>query len=136
MNNILRIFSIILLLFLAINAFWGSIYLIADPSGKAIQIPIELLEGTPFSDYFIPGIILFISIGVLSLSVAFITIKKVKNYPWFIILQGCVLIGWLTTEIILNKDFFSSVLHYPFYTIGVLFIVFGSMITIRGENDI
>ena len=46
------------------------------------------------------GIILLFSIGFLSLVIAVLTIRKVKNYPRFIILQGCVLIGWLTAELI------------------------------------
>jgi hypothetical protein len=128
----LRIFAIILLFFIALNAILGSLCFIGDPSGKTIQIPIELLESTPFNDYLIPGIILFIAIGLLSLVTAYLTIKKVEIYPWFIILQGCVLIGWLTVELFLNIEFFSPILHYPFYSIGILFIVFGFIIKHRG----
>lgn len=103
----------------------GSLFLIADPSGKTIQIPIELLNGTPFSDYLIPGIILLFANGILSVVIAILTVKKIKHYQWFIILQGCVLIGWLTVELILNIEFFSPVLHYPLYSIGIIFIVTG-----------
>jgi protein-S-isoprenylcysteine O-methyltransferase Ste14 len=57
---------------------------------------------------------------------------KIKNYPLLIILQGCVLISWLTAELILNIEFFSPVLHYPFYSLGIVFIVTGfAMITLR-----
>lgn len=125
MKKTLRIIVIILLIFLALNAIGGGLFLIADPSGKAIQISIELLQGTPFTDYLIPGIILLFANGILSLATAILTIRKVKSYPWFIILQGCVLIGWLTFEIILNKKFFSPILHYPLYTIGIIFIISG-----------
>ena len=136
MNKTFRIIALILLFFLALNAIGGSLFLIADPSGKAIQIPIKLLQGTPFNDYLIPGIILLIAIGFLSLAVAILIILKIKKYPWFIILQGCVLIGWLTVELILNIEFFSPILHYQLYTIGILLIVSGFIIKNRGSNDI
>lgn len=136
MNKTFRIIALILLFFLALNAIGGSLFLIADPSGKAIQIPIKLLQGTPFNDYLIPGIILLIAIGFLSLAVAILIILKIKKYPWFIILQGCVLIGWLTVELILNIEFFLPILHYPLYTIGILLIVSGFIIKNRGSNDI
>ena len=132
----LRIFAIILLLFLALNAIGGGLLLIADPSGNSIRIPVELLQGTPFSDYLIPGIILVLANGILSLIVAILTIKKIKNYELFIILQGCVLIGWLTIEIILNKEFFSPTLHYPLYSMGVIFVVSGLTLMKRESHDI
>ena len=119
MNKALRTFALILLFILAVSAFFGSWGLISDPSGKAIQIPIEMLDGTPFNDFLIPGIILLFAIGFLSLVIAVLTIKKTKHYPWFIILQGCVLIGWLTAELILNKEFFYPIIHYPLYSIGI-----------------
>jgi len=31
--------------------------------GGGLDLPSEWLEGTPFSDYFIPGLILFIVVG-------------------------------------------------------------------------
>jgi len=121
----LRILTIILLFFLALNAIGGGLFLIADPSGETIQIPVELLQGTPFNDYLFPGIILVFTNGILSLAFAILTIKQSKNYHWFIILQGCVLIGWLTIELILNTEFFSAILHYPLYAIGIFFIFTG-----------
>ena len=128
MIKMFRIIVLILLSILAINAIGGSLYLITDPSGEAIQIPIELLDGTPFNNYLIPGIILLFAIGILSPVTIILTIKNDKHYPWFIILQGCVLIGWLTVELMLNKDFFVPLLHFSLYTIGILLLVLGFII--------
>jgi len=133
MSNKFRSISIVLLFGLAINAIGGGLFLIIDPSGKAIQIPLDLLEGTPFTNYLIPGLVLFFAIGILSSVVAVLTILKKKYYPWFIILQGFILIGWLTIELILNMEFFSPVLHYTLYTIGILLIVFGLIIKHKGN---
>jgi len=128
MNKALRTFALILLFILGISALFGSWGLISDPSGKSIQIPIKVLDGTPFNDFLIPGILLLFANGFLSLTVAILTIKKIRHYPWFIILQGCVLLGWLTAELIFNIEMFYPIMHYPFYTIGILLIVIGIII--------
>jgi len=135
MNKALRTFALILLFILGLSALFGSWGLISDPSGKAIQISIEMLEGTPFSDYLIPGIILLFANGFLSLLIAILTIKKTKHYPWFIILQGCVLIGWLTVELVMNIKLFYQIMHYPLYCIGILLIVLGFIIEKRKRPD-
>ncbi len=134
MIKLIRIILIVLLFFLALNAIGGGLLLIVEPSGEAIQIPVELLQGTPFKDYLIPGIILFFAIGILSLVSAVLTIRQKKYYQWFIILQGCVLIGWLTIELFLNKDFFAPVLHFPLYTLGLFFIVSGY--SMKGSKNV
>ena len=136
MLSILRIFLLILLFFIAINAFYGGWLLISDPSGEAIQIPVELLDGTPFDDYLIPGIILLLVNGILGLVVAFMIIFRNILYPRFLILQGIVLIVWLTVELILNIDFFAAILHIPLYTIAVIFIVVGWMFEKKLSNAI
>ena len=131
MVKIIRIIVLILLFILGIGALYGGLSFITDPTGESIQISIEVLDGTPFTNFLIPGIILLLANGLLPLAVAILTIKKSKYYPWFIILQGCVLMGWLTGELIINIELFFPIMHYPLYTIGILFIVFGFIIKKR-----
>ena len=125
-------FIIILLTILGSLAFIGSWGLIGDPSGKSIQIPIEVLEGTPFDNFLIPGFILLFAIGFLSFAVAIMTFKRSSHYPWFIVLQGCVLIGWLTAEILFNKELFYPAYHCPLYILGILLVIIGYMIHKKG----
>ncbi|MGM0576961.1 MAG: hypothetical protein ACQEXJ_14650 [Myxococcota bacterium] len=40
---------------------WG---LLSDPTGAALDMPLSLLDGTPFGDYLVPGVVLFTVIGV------------------------------------------------------------------------
>jgi len=124
-TNKLRTTAIILSMFVGLAAIYGGWMLIADPSGQTLQFPLELLNDTPFNDYFIPGLILFIIIGVYSFLVAIFSMSKFKNYTWLIIINGCLLIGWLTIELIMNKSFFLPEYHYPLYAIGALLIIIG-----------
>jgi len=125
MDSKLRIASIFLLLVIGFAAIYGGWMLIVDPSGQKLQIPLDPLEKTPFNNYMIPGVVLFVVIGIFSLLTVIFTIIKIKYYAWLIILQGCFLIGWLTIELLFNKDFFSPVLHYPLYAIGILLLIIG-----------
>lgn len=117
--------AIILLLLVAFLALYGGWMLIADPSGQSLQFPIAFLENTPFKDYLIPGILLFLFIGIFYLITALFTFFKIKNYAWLIILSGCILIGWLCIEVILNPAFFFPAYHYPLYIIAVILIIIG-----------
>jgi hypothetical protein len=120
-----RIIAIMLLVFLAFNALIGGWLLIIDPSGDKIQIPIELLQDTPFNNYLIPGILLFVFIGLLSVVGTILSLRRSKDYTSIIILQAVILIAWLSIEILLNPKFFSPHLHYPLYGIALLLLFLG-----------
>ena len=62
----------ILLLVLALNALGGGYYGMAG----AKDIPREWLKGSPFRDYFIPGLILLIFVGGSALVAAILVFIK------------------------------------------------------------
>jgi hypothetical protein len=132
----LRITAIVLLIILGPGALIGGWLLISDPSGQKIGFAIELLESTPFNNYLVPGVILFITIGLFSISIIITTWLKTKYYHLFIILEGFILVGWLTIELIYNPDFFLPALHFPFYAIGILLILDGMFLAKYLKNNI
>jgi len=125
-DKILRITTIILLIILGLTAILGGWGLIDDPSGKNISFPPGMLENTPFHSYLIPGIILFSLVGVLSLITAVLVFYKIKNHAWLVILEGAILVGWLTAEIFMG--FFLALMHLPYYTIAILLIIIGFLL--------
>lgn len=85
----------IMLLVIALNAFGGGYY---GMSG-AKDVPPEWLEGSPFVNYFIPSLILFVCIGGLSLY-AFITLVWIKRFSRTISFSaGLVLILWILVQV-------------------------------------
>ncbi len=60
------------LLFVAFGALYGGYSFLSDPSGGQMGIPLAWLERTGFSDFFIPGLILFTMLGVLPLLTVFL----------------------------------------------------------------
>ncbi len=101
--------------------------MVYDPSGEFMQMPLDFLIHSPFSNYLIPGIILFVFNGLLCIVAAFFTIKKDNNYPYLIVFQGSVLVVWLTVQIIMIRLFYPP-LHLPFYVIGLALIIIGSIL--------
>ncbi len=53
-----------LLLFQGISATPSGLILMIDPTGGMIRMPLDMLEGTPFSNFLIPGLILSIVLGL------------------------------------------------------------------------
>jgi hypothetical protein len=127
MQRNLRITAITLLLINSIGALWGGAGLIYDPSGEFMQMPLDFLTHSPFNSYLIPGIILFTVNGLMCLAAAILTIRKWSYHPQLIILQGALLAGWLSVQIIMIQVFYAP-LHLPFYLIALALIVSGSVL--------
>ncbi len=127
-----RIIAVVLLFFMGFWALMGSFALLVDPTGALLQIPLEYLKDTSFDDYLIPTLVLLLTIGISSIVIATRVIQKIKNYPFFMIVQGLVLLFWLTTQLLLNLDLYTPYLLIPFYLIGILLLVSG--LTIRRRN--
>lgn len=121
--KIIRIFSIILLLFTSLGALIAGYLFIADPSGSKLHITVDWLKHSPFDNFLIPGIVLFIVNGLLNLIAAVFTVFELKNYGKLIIIQGGLLIGWITIQVIMLQKM--NFLHYNFLVIGILLLIFG-----------
>lgn len=90
--------GMLLLAFNGLGAIYGGTLLIADPSGKLIQMPMEVLNRTPFHDFLIPGIVLFNLIGVFSLVALTAMLRHYRYYPLLILCEGILLTGWILIE--------------------------------------
>lgn len=123
-----RVLAIVLLFFLGFWALLGGYQLMTNPTGESLQIPLDYLKDTPYEDYLIPGIILFLANGVSSLVIGFSALRKVKNYPFFIMVQGTILLFWLTAQLILNLDFYTPFLHISCYLIAFFLMFLGMKI--------
>ena len=71
--------------------------------GEPWQMQQSLLRYSPFHSYLVPGIILFCAIGLLSSLVLWITLKKKPGYVWWIVAQGCILLGWIVVEVLVLR---------------------------------
>lgn len=121
--KLIRIISVCLMGFVGANALVAGLLLIIDPSGTLIKMPDDVLISTPFKNFLIPGIILFTLNGVLNLVAVVATLFWWRKYAVFILLQGLVLIGWITVQVIMLGSV--NFLHVTMFSIGFLLFSFG-----------
>jgi hypothetical protein len=120
-----------LLGFLGITSIIGAAPMIADPSGQLLRMPLSLLEHSPFHTFLIPGIILLLANGLLSLLILYATARQRPLYAWGVALQGCILTGWIVVEVILLR--MAMWAHYFYGAIGLALIVLG--LVLARENQ-
>ena len=104
-----------LLVFLSLSAIGGGGALIISPSGKLLGgLPLSILERSPFNDFLIPGIILFVILGLIPGLLVIALLKKpsclllerinfFKDMHWawsYSIYEAFALIIWIQVETI------------------------------------
>jgi len=119
----LRILACLLLLFNGTGAIFGGWSFIQDPTGNDLKIPLNYLEHSPFKDFLIPGIILFVVNGLFSLITLVWTAFQWKHYAWLIILQGALLTGWIIIQIMMLREY--SYFQFIFGGIGFALLGIG-----------
>jgi hypothetical protein len=121
--KVLRGIAIAILGFLGVSAMVGAIPLILDPTGRMLSMPLSLLEHSPFHNYLIPGIILLMANGFLSLWVLYISARRRQGYGWWVAFQGCVIAGWIVVEMIMLR--MAMWAHYVYLAVGIALILLG-----------
>lgn len=127
MKKLIQFILIFLLLINGLTAIYGGGLLIYDSSGTILQIPLELLDYSPFSNFLVPGMVLFLGNGVLNLYTAIIGMRKSPHFPAFTALCGLFLLSWLTIQIVIISEFYPYA-HIPYYVIGSLLFIGGMIL--------
>ena len=91
--------AVCLELFLSLSALGGGLALILGPRGEIIPLPLGLLNGSVFATYFLPGLVLFLVLGLGSMAAAWITWRGHRRGPLATITTGFALLIWMGVEI-------------------------------------
>ena len=87
--------------------------MIARPDGALLQMPVDLLKGSPFSNYLVPGLLLLTLLGVYPLVVAWavwclpgwnwperLNPFETRHWSWAAALSaGCILAIWISVQL-------------------------------------
>lgn len=129
---------IMLLLFQVLSAFGGGVTMAAKPDGSALGIPLSMLDGSPFHNFLIPGIILSVVLGVLPLIAAIglmfsgkwywmgiCNIYSHRHWAWtYALYTGLGLIIWITVQ---HMYIGYSILQTIYQSLGIAIVVFALM---------
>jgi len=96
-SNLIRNTLGVLLAFVALNAFGGGYY---GMSGAA-DVPREWLQGSPFKDYFIPGLFLFLVIGGSFLYAAIAVFAQMRRARFFAFAAAIIVLVWLAVQVMI-----------------------------------
>lgn len=95
-RNFIHTALIVLTLFLALTAFGGGIQLI---SGFYVP-PVEMLNGSPFTNYTVPGLALGLIVGGSALFTAILLIRKNKFATLASVSTGVIIMFFEFVEIL------------------------------------
>ncbi len=95
-RNILYVVLTVLVIFQSISTILGGIALLAN----VISMPVELLRGSPFKDYTIPGLALSLLAGGSALFAAILLFRKSKFSILFSTTAGVVMMFFEFVEVL------------------------------------
>lgn len=121
-------------LFLAVGALYGGGSLILSPDGSMLGMPAGSLSGSPFPNFLIPGIILFLFNGVFPLFILAGLIRK-PQWPWagfanlyrdrhwawtYSLFSGIIVIIWIMVQLLYVQPF---ILQPIFIGVGLAILI-------------
>ena len=127
---------LLLLTFLGLGAIGGGGVLIISPSGKLIGMPLKILAHSPFNSFLIPGIILFVVLGVFPILLVVALVNKTKSkfaekfncftdMHWsraYSIYVAFTLIIWIQLEMVFLNTIHWLHTFYMFYAVAIIFV--------------
>ncbi len=104
---------------LGVSAFAGGASLMLAPDGSLLNLKPGLLQHTPFSNYFIPGLLLFLLNGIFSFVIIFgllfkpdweifdqFNIYKEKHGAWaYSLFSGIIILIWIIAQQMMTAYF-------------------------------
>lgn len=129
-NRFLGLLGVLLLILNGVGAIYGGGMLMLDPTGSTIHLSPELIRGSRFSNYFIPGLLLFVFNGLFSLASAVSGMMGIRQYSSMLLLQGLILTVWLVVQVNIMKH--AYIHHYAMGLVAGGLIAVGLLI--RDKN--
>src|SRR6056297_4036153 len=108
---------IILHFFVGIGALAGGYLGISDPTLSSMGADAsEMLKNAPFDDFFIPGLFLFIVIGLMNIAAVITAFRKWEYQGYYSGFMGIVLMAWIVIQCYML--WVIHFLHITFFIIG------------------
>jgi uncharacterized membrane protein len=122
-------------IFIGITAVLGGFGLVSDPSGIKMNVPLELLNNSPFANYFIPGLVLLIVIGIGNVLAGIVTFLRNRNrYTGNLaVFLGVFLTLYMAIEVLfIGLQNFSQPLYF---ILGGVELILGLKLSKSGKTD-
>jgi len=118
-------------LFVGVGAVFGGLAAILNPQNP-LGAPVEMLRNSPFSDFFIPGLILFAVIGLGNIAGATTGALKAKYQGYVSGILGCALAIWIVVQCMMIETV--ALPHVLFFAIGLVQAALALVILFRNRQ--
>ena len=115
-----------ILALVAVGAMPAGLALILKPDGSILHMPTDIIQGSPFKDFLIPGIFLFGVNGLASLAAAVICFIHSRYSAISGIILGISLVVWIIVQLLTTG--LISWMQPAYFTIGLVEIILGLLI--------
>jgi hypothetical protein len=112
-------------IFVGVGAMAGGLAAILNPN-EPLGLPIETIKNSPFTNFLIPGIILFVVIGLGNLFSAFMFLFKTKFQGYISSVSSWALVIWIVVQCIMINTI--AFLHVLYFGIGLVEAAFAFII--------
>ena len=102
--------------FVGIGAILGGGAAILDPINP-LGVPLDALKYSPFDNFLIPGLILFVIIGIGSLKSGMMALLKSGNQGYYSSVSSWALMIWIAVQCLMLKAIVFA--HVFFFLIGL-----------------
>ncbi len=119
-------------IFNAISALAGGFGLMTNPDGKVLGMDVFWLEGTPFSSFLIPGIVLFIVNGIGNSVGAMLSFRKNKMAPYVAAFFGFVMMVWIVSQVAWIG--YRSFLQPLYFGAGMAQLILAYIFVVKNSN--
>ncbi len=117
-TRILFVLQGVLQLFVGFGAAVSGALLIADSSGSLLKAPLEMLQGSPFPDFFLPGVVLLAVNGIGQIVAGVLTLRRHRCSGWAGATFGMALMIWIFTQVSMIGG--GHALQYSYFFLGVI----------------
>ena len=113
----------ILHLLIGVGALASGALMVAAPDGRLMQLPLDMLKGSPFQNFLIPGIILLLVHGVGNTAAAILCFRRARLAGFVGMFFGMALIIWLFVQVSMIGG--GHWLQNLYFVLGVLLLISG-----------
>jgi hypothetical protein len=116
MRKLISLFEGIVQVFVALGALPCGVLLMVFPDGRALKMPLSMLKGSPFANFFWPGLILFAVNGLGQAAAAVLSFRCHRFAGPASAVMGLGLMIWIFVQASMIGG--GHWLQYLYFTLG------------------
>ena len=123
MKRTIHIVEGILQILVGVGAVISGVMLVIAPDGRFLQVPLEMLENSPFRNFLVPGLVLLLVNGVGNIISALLCLRMHKLAGFAGMFFGFGLIIWLFVQVSMIGG--GHWLQYLYFALGIVVLLLG-----------